>query len=103
MTLEELSTSITTYLFLQSKLFYTMERIKLDDRKAIVQTWCAGKCSLQKIANMYNCSKTAVFKIITKFGQHHTLEDLPKSKRRSGPAKGKNHAVVKYAKPSIGS
>lgn len=63
-----------------------MERINIEDRKLILQNWSTGEFSLRKIVNKFQCSKSAVFQIIKKFGEHHTLEDLPKSRRRSGSA-----------------
>lgn len=63
-----------------------MERIDIEDRKLILQKWCTGQFSLRKIANEVKCSKSAVFQIIKKFGEHHTLDNLPKSRRRTDPA-----------------
>ena len=42
--------------------------------------------SIRKLAKLFQCSKSAIIQIINKFGNHYTLEDLPKSRRRKGPA-----------------
>lgn len=48
--------------------------------------WCKEGLSYAKLAKIAKCSKSAVFKIIKKFGEECTVADLPKSRRRSGPA-----------------
>ena len=50
-----------------------------------MQKWYTGQYSLRQTAKMYKYSKSTMYQIIKKFGEHHTLEDLPKSRHGSGP------------------
>lgn len=74
-----------------------MPRISAETRKAILLKWCKEKITLRKLAKSVNCSKSAVYQIIKKFGEHNTIDDLPKSRRRKGPVcKKTEESVVKY-------
>lgn len=66
--------------------FSEMARISLDTRRLILQKWCKEGLSYGELAKIGKCSKSAVFKIIKKYGEECTVADLPKSRRRSGPA-----------------
>ena len=74
-----------------------MKRISIETRNSIVQKWCSEKWPVRKLAKLFKCSKSAVFQIINKFGNHYKLEGLPKSRRRKGPADPKTEEnVVKH-------
>lgn len=62
-----------------------MARLSNETRKLIVEKYCKEKISYRKVARIFKCSKSEVCKIIKKFGEHHTLEDLPKTGRKKDP------------------
>lgn len=67
-----------------------MARIDEEKRKLIVQTWCTQKgISLRQLAKMYNVSPNGAKKVIIKFGEHYTLQDLPGRGRKKGAANSK--------------
>ena len=63
-----------------------MAPISFETRKLILQKWCSEKTSMRKIAKSVKCSVSGVRKVIIKFGNHYTIENLPSNRRRSGPA-----------------
>lgn len=71
-----------------------MPSISIETRKLIVQKWCTEKISYKKIAKSVNCSISGVRKVILKFGDNFTIDNLPKSRRRSGPANPQKEAKV---------
>lgn len=66
-------------------LYTIMARLSNETRKLIVEKYCKEKISYRKVARIFKCSKSEVCKILKKFGEHHTLEDLPKTGRKKGP------------------
>lgn len=67
-----------------------MARINEEKRKLIVQTWCRNKdISLRQLAKMHNVSPNGAKKVIIKFGEHNTLQDLPGRGRKKGAANPK--------------
>jgi len=72
-----------------------MPRISHEKRKLIVQTWCTMKgISLRQLAKMYKVSVNGAKKIIIKFGEHHTLQDMPGRGRKKGAANLKSEAKI---------
>jgi len=72
-----------------------MPRISHEKRKLIVQTWCTMKgISLRRLAKMYKVSVNGAKKIIIKFGEHHTLQDMPGRGRKKGAANLKSEAKI---------
>lgn len=63
-----------------------MARIDQDTRFLIIQKYCSEGLSCRNIAKLVKKSKSAVYQIIRKYGEHHTLGDLPRSRTRSGAA-----------------
>lgn len=59
-----------------------MAPISCEIRKLILHEWVHNKLSYRRLAKKFNCSKTGVEKIIRKFGEHCTLENLPKNRSK---------------------
>ena len=67
-----------------------MTRISFENRKLILDKWCGIKgISFRTIAKQVKVSTDSVRRIINKFGEHHSLNDLPKSGRKKGPSNKK--------------
>lgn len=71
-----------------------MPSIKLEKRKQVVQKWISEKLSYRKLAKKFNISKSAVEKIIKKYGNECTFDNLRKSSSRSGPVNEKKEKQV---------
>lgn len=63
-----------------------MPRVELEKRKLIVHKWIKNKLSYRKLAKEFKCSKSAVAKIIKKYGEECTFKDIAKKNFRTGPA-----------------
>ncbi|KMQ82498.1 transposase, partial [Lasius niger] len=61
-----------------------MARIDLSKRKLILHKFVSEKLSYALIAKSVGVSKTSVYQIIKKFGEHGSVADLPKSGRKKG-------------------
>lgn len=76
-----------------------MGRISLSTRRLILHKWFSEKLSFRELAKSVNCSKSAVFKIVKKFGETCSLEDQPKSGRKKGASDQKKElAAVRLLK-----
>lgn len=63
-----------------------MGRINLETRKKILDDWCQIKgITMRKLAKKYKFSPAGIHKLIIKFGNTFSLEDMPKSGRKQGP------------------
>lgn len=71
-----------------------MAPISCEIRKLILHEWVHNKLSYRRLAKKFNCSKTGVEKIIRKFGEHCTLENLPKNRSKKGAVNSKKEQIV---------
>ncbi|KAF2898795.1 hypothetical protein ILUMI_07380 [Ignelater luminosus] len=62
-----------------------MPRISKEKRKLIVHKWCSEDgLSLRQLGKSMNVSVNGAKKVIKKFCEHNTLEDMPKPGRTEG-------------------
>ena len=62
-----------------------MPRISLNVRKQILYTYCTEKdISFRQLAKRFKVSDKSVKNIVTRYGEHCVLSDLPKSGRKKG-------------------
>lgn len=96
-----------------------MAPIEIQKRKEILRDWVNNKLSYRKLAKKYECSKSGVQHLITKFGEHATVYNLRRQNVKKGttdPAKEqkviqllkakKNHSVryiSRKGKVSVGT
>lgn len=64
-----------------------MGRIDQETRVFIIKKYCTEGLSCRDIARIVKRSKSAVYQIIRKFGEHHTVADLPRFRTRRGATK----------------